>query len=200
MYGRKQRWQPYFRKAVPKKTRILGKVKYEIAGQPLDNEESAMMMRMRTDEANRPKAEVKRFVPELQNRIIQAGTTRAANWGTNLTKTAVAKPTRKKPEVLKAARIPKNQLLDLLFQCFKQYEYWAVKALRQRVQQPEAYLRETLDEIAVLNKSGSFANLWSLKPHYKQMQPQTATVAGIAPEDEDDEDEEMEEMEDVVIS
>jgi transcription initiation factor TFIIF subunit beta len=115
-------------------------------------------------------------------------------------KTAVAKPTRKKPEVLKAARIPKNQLLDLLFQCFKQYEYWAVKALRQRVQQPEAYLRETLDEIAVLNKSGSFANLWSLKPHYKQMQPQTATVAGIAPEDEDDEDEEMEEMEDVVIS
>jgi transcription initiation factor TFIIF subunit beta len=39
-----------------------------------------------------------------------------------------------------------------------------MKALRAELQQPEAYLREQLDRIAVLAKSGRFATNWSLKP------------------------------------
>lgn len=39
-----------------------------------------------------------------------------------------------------------------------------MKALRAELQQPEAYLRETLDRIAVLAKSGRFATQWSLRP------------------------------------
>ena len=39
-----------------------------------------------------------------------------------------------------------------------------MKALRAELQQPEAYLRETLEKVAVLAKSGRFATQWSLKP------------------------------------
>ena len=42
-----------------------------------------------------------------------------------------------------------------------------MKALRAELQQPEAYLRETLEKIAVLAKSGRFATQWSLKPENK---------------------------------
>ena len=43
-----------------------------------------------------------------------------------------------------------------------------MKALRAELQQPEAYLRETLEKIAVLAKSGRFATQWSLK---QELQP-----------------------------
>lgn len=96
--------------------------------------------------------------------------------------------------MLKAARIPKNQLLDLLFECFREYQYWSMKALRQRTQQPDSYLREVLEEVAVLNKSGSFANHYCLSEAYRDKGVEAKQEAAAA----EDEDEEMEEMEDVV--
>lgn len=42
-----------------------------------------------------------------------------------------------------------------------------MKALRNELQQPEAYLRETLEKVAVLAKSGRFATQWSLKEENK---------------------------------
>jgi transcription initiation factor TFIIF subunit beta len=68
-----------------------------------------------------------------------------------------------KTQTQKAARMPQNELLDRLFACFRKYKYWSMKALRAELQQPEAYLRETLEKIAVLAKSGRFATQWSLK-------------------------------------
>ena len=41
----------------------------------------------------------------------------------------------------KATRIPKNELLDLLFKCFQEYAYWSLKGLREYVKQPEAPYR-----------------------------------------------------------
>ena len=65
--------------------------------------------------------------------------------------------------MLKAARIPRNELLDLLFKLFNEYTYWPFSALKQRVQQPEAYLKEILEEIAYLQKSGPHMSQWHLK-------------------------------------
>jgi transcription initiation factor TFIIF subunit beta len=63
--------------------------------------------------------------------------------------------------------MPQNELLDKIFECFQKYNYWSMKALRVELQQPEAYLRETLERVAVLAKSGRFATQWSLKPENK---------------------------------
>ena len=67
----------------------------------------------------------------------------------------------------KTARMPENELLDRIFACFNEYNYWSMKAFRAKLQQPEVYIRETLEKVAVLAKSGRFATQWSLKPENK---------------------------------
>jgi transcription initiation factor TFIIF subunit beta len=59
--------------------------------------------------------------------------------------------------------MPQNELLDLLFKCFKEWKHWHLKDIKARVQQPEAYLRQTLDMIAEMVKSGTYAGTWRLR-------------------------------------
>lgn len=66
------------------------------------------------------------------------------------------------------ARIPRDKLLDELFAMFSQKEHWSIKGLRERTQQPEAYLKETLSEIATLHRSGEHNGTWELMPNYKR--------------------------------
>lgn len=82
-----------------------------------------------------------------------------------------------------------------------------MKALRAELQQPEAYLRETLEKIAVLAKSGPFSTQWSLKPENKIANYSGAGDA-VAPDageesdtgmDDDDDDDDVK-FEDVVPS
>lgn len=102
----------------------------------------------------------------------------------------------------KATRWPENQLLDEIAKCFSKHKYWSMRAFRGVIPQPEAYLRECLDKIAVLNRTGVYANQWSLKPEYEGMlaslpkPADDAAVASNAPLDEDD-DEDIK-MEDVL--
>lgn len=60
--------------------------------------------------------------------------------------------------------MPQNELLDLIFDCFKRYKHWPFKSLKAELKQPEAYLKQTLEIVAVLIKSGDFASTWMLKP------------------------------------
>ena len=110
---------------------------------------------------------------------------------------------KRKPQDQKAARMPKNELIDALFACFREYPYWPIKALKEKLNQPEAYLKSTLEEIANLRKSGKFALKWCLKPEYVQHSPEQLEAmerdgAAMAPADNDDEDDEVE-MEDVKL-
>lgn len=60
--------------------------------------------------------------------------------------------------------MPQNELLDLLYECFKKHRYWSLKSLKHELNQPEAYLKSTLEMIAHLIRQGTFAMLWELKP------------------------------------
>lgn len=64
--------------------------------------------------------------------------------------------------------MPQNELLDRIFECFRQYQYWPFKTLKAKLQQPEAYLKQTLEMVAHLVKSGDFAMTWELKPEAQQ--------------------------------
>lgn len=96
--------------------------------------------------------------------------------------------------MFKAARIPEDQLLDLIFGCFRQYQYWSMKALRQKLQQPDQYLRQVLEKVAVLNKSGRFANHYCLSDAYRDRGSDAQEAAAEAADEDDDE-----EMEDVLV-
>ncbi|ONH69809.1 Transcription initiation factor IIF subunit beta [Cyberlindnera fabianii] len=103
----------------------------------------------------------------------------------------------------RSIRMPEKDLLDLLFKLFDQYDYWSLKGLKERTKQPEVYLKEVLDKIAVLIKKGPYLSKYALKKEYKELKDQERAkkVGELGGEDEEEEDEEEEEdveMEDVV--
>jgi transcription initiation factor TFIIF subunit beta len=78
-----------------------------------------------------------------------------------------AKVKPQKGQYERMARMPRNQLLDALFALFREREQWPIKLLREKTQQPEAYLKEVLSEIATLHRSGEFNGTWELMPSFK---------------------------------
>ncbi|KAK4127079.1 transcription initiation factor IIF, beta subunit [Parathielavia appendiculata] len=186
----------YSRKPIPKKTRIAGRIKHEVVCTPVPNAEADRFLSIRakaTQQSERQVQMVSGFMRpgEIMN---------PAEWDDFL-KTH-EKPTKAKKMENKAARWPENQLLDAIAKCFSEHKYWSIKAFRGRIPQPEAYLRECLDRIAVLHRTGTFANHWSLKPEYQGMVaslPKPADDAAVPKadamsEDEDDEDIKMEDV------
>lgn len=109
---------------------------------------------------------------------------------------------------IRAIRMPKKELLDFLFKLFDEYDYWSLKGLKERTKQPEVYLKECLDQVAILVKKGPYALKYTLKTEYKRLKEaeRAARLGELAKDDEDDnddqqnpddEDEEVE-MEDVL--
>jgi transcription initiation factor TFIIF subunit beta len=78
-----------------------------------------------------------------------------------------SKPKHAKGSFERMARIPRNQLLDLIFNLFRDTPRWGIKPLREKTQQPEAYLKEVLSEVAELHRSGEYNGLWELKDNFK---------------------------------
>ena len=79
-------------------------------------------------------------------------------------------PAKNKPAKFqneRMTRMPRNQLLDMLFVLFREREQWPIKILREKTQQPEAYLKEVLSEIASYHRKGEFSGTWGLTPSFK---------------------------------
>ncbi|KAJ8453732.1 hypothetical protein ONZ51_g13432 [Trametes cubensis] len=108
-------------------------------------------------------------------------------------------------------RIPRPKLLDMLFSLFEEKLRWPLKMLRERTQQPEAYLKEVLSEIAYPHRVGEHRGAWELSASYRYrkqtgadvVENPTALASAEAFEedvdgddDEDDEDDESD-MEDL---
>lgn len=187
----KKRFQPYFKRAIPKKTTLAGRVAHEINCVPVTNPETNRIMAQRTIAAMQPKNHTV-FLSGNQSReagFIQPGTIRAQEaFGGFIKNTGAVKS--KSGQDTKTARMPQNELLDLIFQCFREYNFWSMKALRARLKQPEAYLRETLEKVADMPRSGRFAMHWTLKKENK-VDISDEVPADAAPEVEEPEDSEM---------
>lgn len=66
------------------------------------------------------------------------------------------------------ARIPRNELLDMLFTLFESAPYWKIKDLTEHVKQPQVFLKEVLGDIANLVPRGPYLGLWTLKDEFKK--------------------------------
>lgn len=136
------------------------------------------ILRRRKQEASRPK----RTVQMLDDSDKGANNMLAAGLGSGLVRPGAGnrntpssfivsnanKPSTTSSRAEKFARIPRNELLDLLFSCYERFTYWTLRALREETRQPETYLRETLSTIADQHKRGPYVGQWSLKPEYVQ--------------------------------
>ncbi|ORY66289.1 transcription initiation factor IIF, beta subunit-domain-containing protein [Pseudomassariella vexata] len=200
--GRKARYQPYYRKAIPKKTALAGRFRHELNCQPVMTPETKHILAMRASDALKPKATTSILAGArvLTNGLIHAGTAAGNEKFSGFVRTADPKAKPKKANQERAARLDQAVIRDKIFAAFKKYKYWTLKAFKQNLNQPEAWLRENLDVVAVLHKSGPFANHWELRPEYGQDDSLDAQAAEAAP-DQDDDDSEFdgdEEMEDVM--
>lgn len=61
----------------------------------------------------------------------------------------------------------KSDLENLLFRLFERQPSWSFNRLQSETNQPTAFLKEVLNEIALLNRKGPNQYLWELKPDYR---------------------------------
>ncbi|KAK0730812.1 putative transcription initiation factor [Lasiosphaeris hirsuta] len=195
---RGKRPAPYTRRAIPKKTTIAGTVKHEVVCTPMMNAETEHFLTKRALEAQTQVAKV-----ELVARLPPNGATDQKQWD-NFLKMPDNKPTKAKKMENKTARWPENRVIDEIVNCFSEHRYWSIRAFRSKIPQPEAFIRDCVEKVAVLHRSGSFANHWSLKPEYESMiksknLPEPANDAAAPQVDiaSDDEDDDIK-MEDVI--
>lgn len=174
-----------FRRAVPKQTALRYLITSEFNCMATENAETAELMRERVQAAEhvRPRVEFLTMDPRQSEGMSQntGGASAFGNFvvsrrqdeaamqlfaNSSLMKASASNKAR--PQENKAARMPRNELLDRLFACFKEYTFWSMKALRERLHQPESYLKDTLEDIAELIRSGQQTGNWRLKPEAMQ--------------------------------
>eukprot|EP00842_Homolaphlyctis_polyrhiza_P001024 jgi/Hompol1/1922/HPOL_002843-RA len=68
----------------------------------------------------------------------------------------------------KRERMERQDLLDLLFALFAEDSHWTFKALQDRTEQPQQWLKEIISEICVLNKRGQFSGMYEIKPELRK--------------------------------
>ncbi|KAI9681197.1 MAG: hypothetical protein M1817_002479 [Caeruleum heppii] len=187
--GRIQKWekgkrsQPYYKRAIPKQTALAAVINHEVTCLPVENEEYQGIMDAMARGSLKPKRETKFIegVGATAGNLLAPGTLGSTGNFGKFIKTSA--PARAKAGEHKSARIPQNELLDLIYECFGRYSYWPFKALKNKLNQPEAYLKSTLEIVAELVKSGRFALTWTLKPenkvaHYAEISEELAPDAG----------------------
>jgi transcription initiation factor TFIIF subunit beta len=138
-------------------TSIVGTVAHECTVTPVMNASYSRTVKSRVQEANQPKRQVQ-ILSDAQ----------AIPDGSYLYNPKSSQPfgkftggtARSKAEAQnnKATRIPKNELLDILFKCFQEYEYWSLKGLKEYIKQPEVTSIFRPPLITVLLKGGTGGN------------------------------------------
>lgn len=167
----------------------------------MENEEFRLISEKRALDALKPRKETV-FIDKLPGKVLQSRNALPGERGAFVVRlqcvTLVSslsyshypqqatRPIKGKSQENKSTRMPQNELLDLIFQCFREFRYWPFKTLKAKLQQPEAYLKQTLEMVAHLVKSGDFAMTWELKPEatqssYSHSAPYGDAKAELAP-------------------
>ncbi|TFK61103.1 hypothetical protein BDN72DRAFT_478369 [Pluteus cervinus] len=193
-------------------TILTGRIKHECNLKPGWSKTYRKQMRERHLKYNTPKRQIRRIedggIPGGRggiNRLSSGVGVGASSAFGDLIKT---KPKQPKGTFERMARMPRNQLLDLIFQLFREPARWNIRALRERTQQPEAYLKEVLSEVAFLHRSGEHNGLWELRDDYKGEGVKGENIAlpegsqdikmeGDEQEEDDEDDDEDEDMEEI---
>ncbi|EMR11228.1 hypothetical protein PNEG_00817 [Pneumocystis murina B123] len=152
-------------KSLQKHIALVGTIAHECNISPIINEQYRKVMQTRSRIASQPKRKIQMLnnYNALTGNFMTLGipetnTLRFSNF---------IKNTKKNSQDQKASRLPRNELLDILFKCFDDYDYYSMKTLKEITKQPETYLKEVLESIAVLLKKGPYIMKWTLKTEFK---------------------------------
>lgn len=189
-----------FVKTIPKKTALVGKVCHDCQIVPSKNDSKySKILSKRQSIIQGPARPKVTFLTEIPG-VIQSNAGPSIK-GNNTSVFLRTNPNKGKNGEGRAIRMPKKDLLDLLFRLFDEYEYWSMKGLKERTRQPESYLKESLESVANLIKKGPYTSKYNLKPEYRRLRDaERALRLGLDTNEEveDNDDDDEDEMEDVV--
>ncbi|BGP19518.1 hypothetical protein JCM10213v2_007613 [Rhodosporidiobolus nylandii] len=138
----------------------------------------ARILRERQRKATEPKRTLKRLeVDQATANRLASGMGMAGVKGRAATFVNTSSRGKAGNSTARYARIPKNELLDLLFTHFSSAPYWSLRSLNDHVKQPQVYLKEVLGEIATLVPKGPYAQMYALKPEFKGTQGSRSDAA-----------------------
>lgn len=171
-----------------------GKVVHDCLVKPIDNALYRTLLRDRVSVADGPKRKIQIVYDATLSGNLMAPGSIVSIAPTGQTKSFIkSKPKLKSREI--HARMSLDNLLDEIVKCFKQYEYWSLKAFKAHLKQPESYLKETLENIAMLHKRGPMTGKWQLKAETRNAMKgyaglsqfdKSSTQKALADRDQDD--------------
>lgn len=195
--GSDERKSVPFIKTIPKKTKLVGKIVHDCQIIPLRDDAKYSQMLVRRQNISQGQARPKvTFLTDIPGVVqSQAGPSLT---GKSTSMFFKSNPVKNKADG-RAIRMPKKDLLDLLFRLFEEYEYWSIKGLKEKTRQPEQYLKESLELIATLIKKGPYTAKYMLKPEYRRLRDaEKARLGPDVKEEAEVKDEEDVEMEDII--
>jgi transcription initiation factor TFIIF subunit beta len=145
---------------IPKETALAARIVNEANVIPVEDKDYYESLKRTLTQAMQPKVNT-----TIHNGLIKAPAPGQAN-ETFSTFTSGGTKGKKKVVKDKNFRMEQKDLYDAIHRCFSEYKYWSLKALRQRLRQPEDYIRKSLENIGTLIRSGDFAMQYVLNPEY----------------------------------
>jgi transcription initiation factor TFIIF subunit beta len=162
-----------YRTSIPKQTALAPMIHHVADAHPVEDETYYRHFKKQYDQAVKPKATTA-FHRGI-DRNMHPGSSKTFEGFNSFAMTSRPKG-KKAPPREKAVRVSQEELLDRLYQCFRKYRYWSLRALKNELKQPETFIKETLETIATLIRSGDFAMNYKLKDEYER-------AAQVKPED-----------------
>lgn len=156
------------RRSKRSRTSLGGTVAHECNVQPVPSDSYHRIMKQRAEVAARPKREIRMLhesPAQVAGNLLAPGTM-GAQGPQKPSAVFVSRQRERRPDS-RATRLPRNEVMDMLFHCFESYDYWTIKGLKEKTGQPEAWLKEVLEPMANFSKRGPYALKWSLKKEYK---------------------------------
>lgn len=137
---------------------IEGRIEHEACMVPKIDEDYRKIAQMR----------MKACEPKMQTQMIEREElARVKGMGSVMDK-SFNKYMRPKGSENKRERIPQHLLVQQLITLFHKEPNWNLRALTEQTQQPQMYLKEVLNSVAVLNKRGPYAGMYSLRPQLQE--------------------------------
>lgn len=170
--------------------RIIGTVVREGAINPVFNDEYRQLIlnRAKKIEDNRPQIKVFEERKEMGHHFTQVFDTKAEKGLGRFGKQIQTQQLQQE----KRERISKEDLINILFSIFEYQPHWKFKDILTKTQQPQAWLKEVLNEICILNKRGPFLGNYELKPEFKRQDIDSNVKKEEGNEDQDDMNDEIE--------
>ncbi|KAG0301342.1 hypothetical protein BGZ98_008437 [Dissophora globulifera] len=149
-----------------KATSILATIKHECSVTPLPgSEEYRSIMRERNIEAAKKGGRSVQILGPRNNADPAGGRGGMFLPGVGIRSGFIQKKAKVQMDQ-KTTRMPRNELVDLLFKAFEEYQYWSFKGLVEYCKQPHSYLKEVLGEICNFIKKGPYTAKYQLKPEF----------------------------------